>query len=161
MIYIPPLFGIFLAILIIAFAIWYKSWIFILIGSPLIVLGPIFMYIAKLSNDTRFCIDGSSVYVKGLGEKSIDPQNIKGIKIMQMCSDGPNEDRIIFHRYKDGTPMYLMILLREITLEMYNYKQNEYMFGSSFGEYIIEEVQFDPEAVKYLKTLNPDIKVFY
>ena len=156
----PPIMYLLLGVIPVALAIWFKSWIPIWFGSPLIVTAPISMHFIKLSNDTRFYIDGSSIYVAGLNARSIDSQRIKGIKIMQLCSHNENGNRT-FYRYKNGMPIYMMILLKEISPIMYNYTEDEYIFKFQFGEYIIEEVQFDPEAVKYLKTLNPDIKVFY
>ncbi|MBR5527815.1 MAG: hypothetical protein IKV97_02340 [Clostridia bacterium] len=63
--------------------------------------------------------------------------------------------------YVDGSPIYVIILLSEISQDMFNYKDNNCYFEDNFREDIIYEAEYDPEAVKYLKTLNPDIKVFY
>ena len=132
---------------------------FIIVQFPAIVFALIGIYVEANSQKERFYIDGSDVYVAGWCSYKIDLQEIKGIKIMQMYTE--HDIRYTPWHYKDGRPIYLIILLSEINAEMYNFKYNERRFSECFGEYIIEEAEYDPEAVKYLKTLNPDIKVFY
>ena len=144
-----------------AFFIYIRDWLFFfVIQLPTIIMVFGGIYVGQKTKKERFYIDGKEIYTIGwFANHIIDPKRIKGIKIMHMYTAIDNWH--IPWNYKEGRPIFLMILLSEITPKMYNYKGNEYQFGFFLGKYIIAKVEYDPEAVKYLKTLNPDIKVFY
>lgn len=102
-------------------------------------------------------IQQGRVYYKDWRERSIDVQEIVGIKIMQayrhahLCC-GPLTDR-------QGDPLFMIILLRSLDDEMYTHRVDDVYFREEFRQHVICYAVYDKEAVEYLLYLNPNIEI--
>lgn len=97
------------------------------------------------------------MYYKDWRERSIDVQEIVGIKIMQAYRHAhlcriPLTDR-------QGNPLFTIILLRSLDKNMYTHRVDDVYFREEFRRHVICYAVYDKEAVEYLLYLNPNIEI--
>ena len=103
-------------------------------------------------------INGKDVTVKNFfTTRKIDPRNIAAIKILQSYYIIKGSHKPLVG--EKGVPLYTAFLLNSITSEVYKFKQEDVRFIQAYHKHIICGVVSDLEAIRYLKTLNPRIRI--
>ena len=97
------------------------------------------------------------VYYKTLRERSIDVQEIAGIKIMQEYVH--TETGFYPQTDRHGNPLFSITLLRSLDGEMYTHDRDDITFRHKFWRHVIGYAVYDKEAVEYLLYLNPKIEI--
>lgn len=103
-------------------------------------------------------IDGKDITVKKFfTAQKVDPRDIAAIKILQSyyIIKGSREPLV----GEKGMPLYTAFLLNSVTGEVYKFKQDDVQFKQYYQKHIICGVVSDLEAIRYLKTLNPRIRI--
>lgn len=103
-------------------------------------------------------IEGPTIYYKGLKKKWIDIYEIVGIKVEQAYG---------YHTYKGLHPLktpkgeflYSAIFLNSLTDEMHTHHGGDLWFFQEFRKHTICLTIYKKEAIDYLKTLNPRIRI--
>ncbi len=106
-------------------------------------------------------INDNEVYEDAFFKKRrrINLNEIAGLVIIPEYEENRNIHYLI--ESKKGKTGYTMYWLDSVNDEMYNFKQYSFCFYNEFKKNIKYQCVYDKEAVDYLLTLNPDIKLIF
>lgn len=103
-------------------------------------------------------IDGKDVTIKrAFTAKKIDPRDIVAIKILQAYYEMRLSSGPVFGA--NGAPEYTAYLLKSVTNDMCRFRGRDTRFFRMYDKHIICTIVSDLEAIEYLKTLNPRIRI--
>lgn len=129
------------------------------ISIPAITLFSLFFcFVIFRSLKTGIYIDGKDIYVQGdFRKKKVNTSEIKAIKITRYAMWGrmqttyPQKD-------KHGNQLYSAVFLREIIPDIKDH-YNDLDIIKYYRKKVMFKIIYDKEAVDYILTLNPSIKL--
>ena len=103
-------------------------------------------------------IDGKDVTIKrAFTAKKIDPRDIVAIKILQAYYETRLTSGPVIG--ENGAPEFTAYLLKSVSNDMCRFQGRDTRFFRMYDKHIICTIVSDLEAIEYLKTLNPRIRI--
>ena len=129
-----------------------------LICSGIFLFITVLMVVSLKLNAAGLYIDGRKVYYKNGAVRTIDVNDIVGIKVIQAYGCG-GKYRGFYPLTSKGAPLYTAVILKEIVPTMYDYAKGDLWFNAEFKDQIICSVIYDKNAIDFLKGLNSTIEI--